>query len=114
MKRLKVFFYKSSTGKEPVRDFIKGMSKKDKAILGEDIKTVECGWPIGMPVCKPMGNKLFEIRSTNSQSLQVRILSTIKEDEMILLHAFVKKSQKTPKKELEIAYKRKSEVYNER
>ena len=112
MKRIKVKFFKSELGTEPVRDWLLDLSKEDKLIIGSDIKTVEYGWPIGMPVCKPLGSGLYEVRSTLTQGRLARIIFCIDQDRMILLHAFIKKSQKTPEKELALSKARRKELKN--
>ena len=112
MKKITVKFYKTLSNKEPVREFLKELSKNDKITIGEDIKTVEFGWPIGMPVCRPLGESLYEVRSTISSKREVRTVFTIINQYMILLHVFIKKSQTTPNSELDIAKKRKKEVEN--
>jgi hypothetical protein len=61
-KIISVFFFLSDTGKMPVREWLLGLSTEDKKIIGEDIKTVELGWPVGMPVARPLGDKLFEVQ----------------------------------------------------
>ena len=55
MKKLPAFFFKLESGREPVRDFLLKLNKEDRYIVGCDIKTVELGWPIGMPKCPPFG-----------------------------------------------------------
>ncbi len=94
---------------EPVRDWLKDLDHEERRLIGSDIKTVEFGWPIGMPTCRPMGKGLFEVRTDLPQSI-ARVLFCIYEGEMILLHGFIKKSQKTPKKELNLALQRKREL----
>jgi phage-related protein len=90
----------------PVRNWLLGLSAKDKKIIGEDIKTVEFGWPIGMPVVRSLGDKLFEVRSALENGDEARIIFTIYKNLMILLHGFIKKSKKTPKRDLDLARKR--------
>jgi len=102
-KKITVFFFQSDTGKMPVRDWLLGLSAKDRKIIGEDIKTVELGWPVGMPVAKPLGDKLFEVRSVLQNGDKARIIFTIYKNLMILLHGFIKKTQKTRKRDLELA-----------
>ena len=63
MKRITVRFYRSPAGKEPVRDWLKSLSQKERLVLGTDIKTVEFGWPIGLSVCRSLGEGLWEVRS---------------------------------------------------
>jgi hypothetical protein len=55
MKRLPAFFYALPSGREPVREWLKGLSADDRKIVGEDIKDIEFAWPIGMPLCRPLG-----------------------------------------------------------
>jgi phage-related protein len=103
-------FYCTETGAEPVREWLKGLDVEDRRIIGTDIRTVEFGWPIGMPVCRPMGNGLFEVRSTITGKRIACILFCIHEGTMVLLHGFVKKTRETPDGDLAIALKRKREV----
>jgi phage-related protein len=106
-KRVPARFYQSEIGNEPVRKWIKKLDVLERKIVGVDIKTVEDGWPIGMPTCRPMGKGLYEVRSNLPSGTIARVLFCIYEDEMILLHGFVKKTQKTPVQDLNLALKRK-------
>lgn len=108
-KKLIVYFYKNLSGKEPVREWLLNLEREDCKTIGIDIKTVEFGWPIGMPVCKSLGKGLYEVRSTLKTTI-ARTIFCIEDDLMILLHGFIKKSQKTPAKEIDLAFKRKKEV----
>ncbi|WYL99767.1 MAG: type II toxin-antitoxin system RelE/ParE family toxin [Gloeotrichia echinulata DVL01] len=106
-KRVPADFYKNENGTEPVRDWLKDLEREDRYLIGADIKTVEFGWPIGMPTCRPMGGGLFEVRTSLPQGRIARVLFCIYEGRMVLLHGFIKKTQKTPKKELNLALDRK-------
>ncbi|MBD0261671.1 MAG: type II toxin-antitoxin system RelE/ParE family toxin [Tolypothrix sp. T3-bin4] len=108
-KRIPAKFYQNENGKEPVRDWLKNLDREERRLIGADIKTVEFGFPIGMPICRPMGDGLFEVRTNLPQGI-ARVLFCIHEGEMVLLHGFIKKSQKTPKQELNLAKERKLEV----
>ena len=79
--------------------------------MGTDIKTVEFGWPVGLPVCRNLGNGLWEVRS-NLKNRIARVIFYVSDDTMWLLHGFIKKQQKTSKADLEIAKKRKKEIQN--
>lgn len=79
--------------------------------MGTDIKTVEFGWPVGLPVCSNLGNGLWEVRS-NLKNRIARVIFYVSDDTMWLLHGFIKKQQKTSKADLEIAKKRKKEIQN--
>ena len=103
-KRVPAIFYRTEAGGEPVREWLKGLSPEDRKTIGEDIKTVEFGWPIGMPVCKPLGGGIYEVRSSLAQNRIARVLFYIdRRGRMILLHGFMKKTQKTPREDLALA-----------
>ncbi len=110
MKRLPAAFYQLPSGREPVRDWLRVLSNEDRKIVGEDIKDVEFSWPIGMPLCRAMGKGLWEVRSDLTSGRIARVLFCIHEGRMVLLHAFIKKTQKTPDTDLEMAMKRKKEI----
>lgn len=106
--RLPARFFESETGKVPVRDWLLSLSPEDRKIIGDDIRTAEFGWPVGMPLCRAIkGHKgLWEIRSSLPDGRIARVFFCAHKGSMVLLHGFIKKSQKTPDKELEIADKR--------
>ena len=111
-KKLPAVFYRSLSGKEPVRDWIKDLDAMDQKLIGRDIATLEFCWPVAQPKCKPMkGSKgLWEIRLNISDKRIARVLFCLHEGKMILLHGFVKKSQKTLEKDLDLATIRMKEV----
>jgi phage-related protein len=79
-------------------------------VVGKDIQKVEFGWPIGMPYCRPLGHGLWEVRSDLTAGTIARVIFCIIAGEMVLLHGFIKKTQKTPPKEIDLALKRKREL----
>ena len=109
-KRIPAIFYRNEVGTEPVRDWLKALDKKERYLIGTDIKTVEFGWPIGMPTCRPMGGGLFEVRTNLPQGRIARVLFCIYDSRLVLLHGFIKKTQKTPKKDLDLAKDRKRKL----
>lgn len=109
-KRLAAVFYRSAMGTEPVRDWLKALPREDRRIVGFDIATAEFGWPVGMPLCRPLGGGLWEVRSSLTQSRIARVIFCASEGRMVLLHGFVKKTQKTPQPELELARQRQKEI----
>jgi len=111
-KKVPAVFYRSVSGNEPVREWLLERSKEDRKAIGGDIQTVEFGWPVGMPVCRPMGDGLNEVRTNLDDKRIARVLFCFKDGKMVLLHGFIKKTQKTPKPDLELAKKRKKEVDN--
>jgi phage-related protein len=100
--------YRSETGKEPVRDWIKSdqLSAEDRRRIGEDIKTVEFGWPVGMPTCRALGGGLWEIR-TSLRDRIARVLFCVHGGRMVLLHGFIKKAQRAPAADIALAAERK-------
>ena len=109
-KIIPALFYRTAAGNEPVREWLKGLDAEGRRIIGTDIRTVEFGWPVGMPVCRPMGDGLFEVRSTITRKRIARVLFCIHGGNLVLLHGFVKKTPKTPDTDLKLALKRKRET----
>lgn len=105
--KLDVRFFCNKLGHEPVREWLKKLTKPDKKIIGEDIKMVQFGWPLGMPLVRYLSKGLWEIRSKLSTSRIARTIFFIYEHYMILTHAFIKKTKKTPSDDLNLALKRK-------
>lgn len=108
-KRIPAIFFRTEAGGEPVRDWLKSLSRNDRKLIGADILTVEFGWPAGMPACRPMGDGLYEVRSSLGGKRIARVLFYIdKRSRMVLLHGFIKKTQKTPEEDLRLAIGNKS------
>ena len=105
---LKVIFFKTDTGNEPVREWLKTLSKEDCKVIGTDILTVQYAWPIGKPLVDNLGDGIWEVRSRLDNRI-ARTLFALVDQEIVLLHGFIKKSQKTPPDELELAKKRKKQ-----
>ena len=104
--RLAVHFFRTGTGSEPVRDWLRAMSLPVKKAVGEDIKTVQFGWPLGMPLVEKIEPGLWEVRTRLKDGI-ARVLFTVDGHQMILLHGFVKKTRRTPLQELNTARARK-------
>lgn len=110
-KRVQTVFFRTDAGGEPLRNWLKSLPlDEDRKRIGEDIKTVEFGWPIGMPACRPLGDGVYEVRTSLAQNRIARILFYIdKNGRMVLLHGFIKKTQKTPDEDLDLARRNKSQ-----
>ena len=104
---LEVYFYATSSGNEPVREWLKNLPKEDMRTIGFDIKTDQYGYPIGMPLTRVLHGTggLEEVRCNISNGI-ARVIFYVEDNTMVLLHAFIKKTQETPKKELDVAIKR--------
>lgn len=104
--KLKALFFKTDAGNEPVGEWLTQLSTADKKQIGIDIQKVQFGWPLGMPLVSSLGNKLWEVRTTLNQNRIARIIFFMASDTMILLNGFIKKTQRTPKPEIDLALKR--------
>lgn len=104
-KRITATFFATENGAEPVRLWLRSMPKADRISIGEDVSDVEHAWPIGLPLCRPLGAGLYEVRTTLKDRI-ARVVFAIDGSRMILLHGFIKKSQSTPKPDLELARRR--------
>jgi phage-related protein len=109
-KRAPAFFFQTEQGNEPVRDWLKGdLTPDERRLVGEDVKTVEYGWPIGMPTCRPLGDGLHEVR-INLPTRTARVLFYVDDRErLVLLHGFFKKNQQIPAADMKLARARKTE-----
>ena len=103
--RLTVRFFRESTGSEPVRDWLKRLPVEEMREIGSDIKTVQFGWPIGMPVVDHIDGDMWEVRTRLSTRI-ARVLFVLEGNVMVLLHGFIKKERKTPKADLDIGKQR--------
>ena len=106
---IQVVFYHTGAHNQPVLEWLRELTPADRKIVGADLRTVELGWPVGMPVCRLMGKGLYEVRSNIKDGI-ARVLFCIHNGKMVLLHGFVKKSQKTSDDDLNLARKRKRET----
>jgi phage-related protein len=110
LKRLPAAFFRLSTGREPVRDWLKDLSPEDRKVIGDDIRTLEFGWPVGMPLCRSLGNGLWEVRSNLTGKRIARVIFCVHDQQAVLLHGFIKKTKKTPQSDRDLALRRKQEL----
>jgi phage-related protein len=109
---LSVRFFRTASGAEPVREWLLGLAKGDRRAVGEDIKTAQYGWPLGMPLIRKLEPGLWEVRSHIAAGI-ARVIFTVDGQLMVLLHGFVKKSQKTPATDLKTAKQRLADLRKE-
>lgn len=107
LKRLPARFYRTDNGREPVRDWLRSLEIEDRKAIGEDIKDVEFSWPIGMPLVRSLGDDLWEVRSDLIRGRIARVIFCVQHGSMVLLHGFMKKTQKTPQHDIDLARSRK-------
>ncbi len=110
LKKLPAAFYRTGSSAEPVRDWLLSLDPADRKRMGNDIATVEYGWPVGMPTCRSMKQGLWEIRTDLSDGRISRVFFCIAGGNLVLLHGTIKKTQKTPASDRTLARSRQKEV----
>lgn len=110
LKKLPAAFFETGTGNQPVREWLRTLNEEDRRVIGYDIATAEFAWPVGMPLCRSLGTGLWEIRSNIGNGRIARVIFAVVDEQMVLLHGFVKKTQKTTRSDLELALSRKKEI----
>lgn len=105
-----VRFYRSETGKEPVREWLRGLDDSDRRAIGLDLMRVQFGWPIGMPLVRSLKDGLWEVRSSLPSQRIARLVLCFHDNTLVVLHGFIKKTQKTPADDLALARRRMIEV----
>ncbi len=103
--RLDAVFFRTTTGNEPVRDWLKGLTKEERKAIGEDVAYVQFKWPIGKPRVDHLRGAIWEVRTSVGTRI-ARTLFAVEGNQMILLHGFIKKTQRTPNDEISLAEKR--------
>ena len=103
--KLAIRFFRTDGGSEPVKKWLKELSKPERKSIGDDLRTLQFGWPVGMPLVRKMEDGLWEIR-TDFPNRIARVLFTVVAGEAVLLHGFMKQSRKTPQPDLRTARKR--------
>jgi phage-related protein len=106
-RKIPVVFYRTPAGTEVVRDWLRGLEENDRNTIGQDLMRVQYRWPVGMPLCRAMGDGLWEVRSDVGGNRIARVLFSVQQGKILVLHGFIKKTQKTPDNAL--ARKRKRE-----
>jgi len=107
--KLPVRFFRTTEGREPVREWLKSLPERERKAIGDEIRTVQFGWPIGMPLVRKLDARLWEVR-VGLPNRTGRVLFTIVDQQAVLLHGFIKKSQKTPARDLAVARQRKEQL----
>ena len=108
--KIPLVFFSTSAGHEPVRDWLKDLPEAERRAIGKDLLRAQWRWPVGMPLCRPMGNGLWEIRTDFSTKRTARVLLCIYREHLVALHGFIKKTRTTPDEDLELARKRNKEL----
>ena len=108
-RKIPVVFYRTPAGSEVVRNWLRRLGEPDRNAIGQDLMRVQYRWPVGMPLCRAIGDGLWEVRSDLPGSRIARVLFCIQESKVLVLHGFIKKTRKTPDEDLALARRRKRE-----
>ena len=109
-RKISLIFFRALTGAEPVREWLKGLPEAERHAIGKDLMRAQWQWPVGMPLCRPLGNGLWEIRTDMPTKRTARVLLCYYLGHLVVLHGFIKKTRATPDSELELARRRRKEL----
>jgi len=112
-RKTELVFFRNDAGGEPVREWLKGLDEPERRTVGTDLLRAQWRWPIGMPLCRPMGQGLWEVRTDLPGNRTARVLICFYDDRLVALHGFIKKTRATPKDDLALARKRRKELEHE-
>lgn len=111
--KIPVVFYRTAAGTEVVRDWLRSLGRVDRDLIGQDLMRVQYRWPVGMPLCRSLGQGLWEVRSDLSNNRIARVLFCFTNERIIALHGFIKKTQRTSPGDIALALERKREFERE-
>jgi phage-related protein len=103
-------FFRTESGNEPVREWLKELPEAERHTVGKDLLRAQWRWPVGMPLCRPMGDGLWEIRTDLPTKRTARVLLCLYRRHLVALHGFIKKTRATPDEDLALARKRQKEL----
>jgi len=108
--KIPLVFFHTSAGSEPVRDWLKGLDAVERHAIGSDLLRAQWRWPAGMPLCRPMGKGLWEVRTDLPRNRTARVLICFYQNHLVALHGFIKKTRATPDDDLALAHKHQKEL----
>jgi phage-related protein len=109
-RKTQLVFLRNKAGGEPVREWLKGLDEVERRAIGTDLLRAQWRWPIGMPLCRPMGQGLWEVRTDLPGNRTARVLICLCDNRLVALHGFIKKTRATPADDLALARKRQKEL----
>jgi phage-related protein len=109
-RKIELVFFCNAAGGEPVREWLRGLDEKERRAVGTDLLRAQWRWPVGMPLCRPMGRGLWEVRTDLPSNRTARVLICFYLDRLVALHGFIKKTRATPEDDLTLARKRQKEL----
>lgn len=108
--KIPLIFFRSGSGAEPVREWLKGLPEAERRAIGKDLLRAQWRWPVGMPLCRPLGSGLWEVRTDLPTRRTARVLLCLHQEHLVALHGFIKKTRMTPEDDLSIARRRQKEL----
>jgi phage-related protein len=112
-RKIPLVFFRTLTGNEPVHEWLRNLGDADRRAIGTDLLRAQWRWPVGMPLCRPMGNGLWEIRTDLARNRTARVLICLHREQLVALQGFIKKSRATPANDLAFARSRQKELEHE-
>jgi phage-related protein len=109
-RKINLVFFRNRAGGEPVREWLKGLDDLERHAIGTDLLRAQWRWPVGMPLCRPLGKGLWEVRTDLPSNRTARVLICFYRDCLVALHGFIKKTRATPEDDLALARKRQKEL----
>jgi phage-related protein len=109
-RKINLLFFRNNAGSEPVREWLKGLDEAERRAIGTDLLRAQWRWPVGMPLCRPMGKGLWEVRISLPSNRTARVLICFYRDCLVALHGFIKKTRATPEDDLALARTRQKEL----
>ena len=109
-RKVELVFFRNEAGGEPVREWLKSLAEVERRLIGTDLLRAQWRWPISMPLCRPMGNGLWEVRTDLPGNRTARVLTCFYKERLVALHGFIKKTRTTPADDLALARKRQKEL----
>ncbi|MGA9040364.1 MAG: type II toxin-antitoxin system RelE/ParE family toxin [Terriglobales bacterium] len=109
-RKIELVFFRTNAGSEPVREWLRELDEAARHAIGTDLLRAQWRWPVGMPLCRPMGRGLWEIRTDLPSNRTARVLICFYEGRLVALHGFIKKTRATPEDNLTLARKRQKEL----
>ena len=108
--KIPLIFYRTPAGSEPVREWLKELQEAERHAIGSDLLRAQWRWPVGMPLCRPLGSGLWEVRTDLPSNRTARVLLSVYRGRLVALHGFIKKTRKTPDEDLALARRRQKEL----
>ena len=108
--KMPLVFFRTQAGSEPVREWLKGLPEAERHAIGKDLLRAQWRWPVGMPLCRPVGNRMWEVRTDLPTRRTARVRLCFYRSHLVAVHGFIKKTRTTPDEDLALARKRQKEL----